>query len=67
MLEALPIHVHRQLHDLGEFVNLGKRYNLQPHDALYVALAREPAIPVAAFDPAIRSSCDVVGVALYAV
>lgn len=64
MLERLPIQIHRQTCDLGEMRSLGRHYNLQPHDALYVALAKELAVPIAAFDARVRTACRTFGVDL---
>lgn len=64
MLEPLRMEIHHQAYDLGELRSLGRYYNLQPHDALYVALARELAVPIAAFDTGIRTACKTFGVDL---
>jgi predicted nucleic acid-binding protein len=43
---------------------LADRYDLTPYDAAYLELARRRSLPLATFDSELRSSAEVLGVAL---
>jgi predicted nucleic acid-binding protein len=67
LLNQLPIVVEHDLYEnkMGDFMSMGRKYNLSSYDASYIELAMRSGLPLATLDKSLRSACKKAKVPVY--